>query len=520
MDVRRRRIALRLGALAALAGVLAWTESGSPTVGDSRPELAVGVAGDVTGIYPHVRDESFTFAVLGNAYEALTRLDRDLRTRPALAERWESTDDRTWRFRIRKGTRFSDGRHVTVGDVVASLRRALRQDATRHALAAVASVDAAGDDEVKITTNGPAPTLLSLLHHALIVPAADLDAGPGAHGAWPAGTGPYFVESWTKGKELVLRANEHWRGGRVPFARVRLLVMPSGPERARALREGRIQIADGLGLDELQWLQGAGDVRVVSRPALRVLYLGFRVDGPPFADASVREAYDLAIDREELVIRALGGHGTPVGQMVPPAVRGYNPELRTPRPDRERARALLAKAPPSARKVILRGPNNRYVNDERILREVARQLGEVGVTVTVEARDKEAFFASLGTPETAFYLSGWSCDGADAGNALGSLFHTPTASGLGFENSQGLSDPVLDEMIDAADRAPTLPERNERLWAGLARVATLHLALPLVVQHETMALSRDLEWDPPIDMALRLEEARLVPRTAGDAPRR
>jgi peptide/nickel transport system substrate-binding protein len=234
----------------------------------------------------------------------------------------------------------------------------------------------------------------------------------------------------------------------------------------------------------------------------------------------VREAFALAIDREELVARALGGQGTPVAQMVPPAVRGYNAVLTASRPDRERARALLARLPAAARTVTLRGPNNRYVNDERLLREVARQLGEVGVTVAVEARDKESFFAALGTPETRFYLSGWSCDGADAGNALGSLFHTPTPSGLGLSNAQGLSDPVLDETIDAANRAATLAERNDLLSAGLARVASLHLAIPLVVQHETMGLSRDLDWDPPIDMALRLEDARPLPRTAEGARQR
>jgi peptide/nickel transport system substrate-binding protein len=520
MDARRLRTVVRLTAPVALAGLLAWTDSGAPTVGDSRPELAVGVAGDVTGVYPKVLNESFTFAVLGNAYEALTRFDRDLRTRPALAARWESADDLTWRFRIHPGLRFSDGRRVTVADVAASVRLAQREDATRHALADVAAVEVVSEDEVRITTHGPAPTLLTLLHHALIVPASDIESPPAAASGWPAGTGPYAVESWTRGKELVLRANEHWRGGRAPFARIRLLVMPSGPDRALALRQGRIQVADSLGLDEWQWLQGSGGVRVLSRPALRVLYLGLRVDSPPFADPAVREAFDLAIDREELVARALGGHGTPAAQMVPPAVRGYNPELAASRPDRARARALLAKASAAARKVTLRGPNNRYVNDERILREVARQLAEVGVTVTVEARDKETFFNSLGTPETRFYLSGWSCDGADAGNALGSLFHTPKPSGLGHSNAQGFSDPVLDAIIDAADRAPTLAERNARLAAGLARVASLHLALPLVVQHETIGVSRALDWDPPLDMALRLEDARPVLRDADGGPDR
>jgi peptide/nickel transport system substrate-binding protein len=440
----------------------------------------VAVAADITGIYPDVRDESYTFAVLSNAYEGLTRLGRDLRPEPAVAARWENPDDRTWVFRLRAGLRFSDGRSVTPADVVASLRHALAETATRHTLAAIRSVEAAPDGSVHIATRGPAPTLLLPLSSAFIVPAADLSR---PRGAWPAGTGPYLVESWAPGRELVLEANAHWRGGAPSFERLRLRVTPEAAERARALRAGEVDLADALGLDELDRPLPAG-FQIVSRPALRVLFLAFRVDGAPFADARVREAFDLAIDRDELIARALHGHGTPVGQVVPPD--------------------LLRVAGDGAREVVLHGPTQRTA----IMQEVARQLAEVGVRARVDARAKEDFFSLLDATDTRFFLFSWSCDGADAGNALGSLLHTPNAAGLGFENSQGLSDAALDALVDAADVAPTYAQRQRLLAAGLARVAELRAVLPLLVQHEAIGLGPRLRWDPPLDMALRLEGAR------------
>lgn len=478
----------------------------APALEPPAGELRVAVAADITGVYPDVRDESFTFAVLSNAYEGLTRLGRDLRPEPAVAERWENPDLRTWVFRLRPGLRFSDGRVLTAADVVASLRRALRETATRHTLAAIESVEASPDGSVRIVTRGPAPTLLMPLSSAFIVPAADL-ARPS--GPWPAGTGPYAVEAWTRGRELVLRANPHWRGGPSPYGRLRLTVLPEAAERARALHAGEADVADALALAELDRDLPAGQ-RLVSRPGLRVLFLAFRVDRPPFAEARLREAFDLALDREELIARALHGHGTPAGQVVPLAVAGYNPQLAPTRPDRPRAKALL-RAAGDPGEIVLRGQAQRLP----VLQEVARQLAEVGVRVRVDARERESFFELLDAPDTRFFLFGWSCDGADAGSALGSLFHTPTTAGLGFENSQGLSDPALDALVDEADAAPTAAQRQDLLAAGLARVAELRAALPLFVQHETIGLGPGVAWDPPLDMALRLGDARPVA-----APRR
>jgi peptide/nickel transport system substrate-binding protein len=251
---------------------------------------------------------------------------------------------------------------------------------------------------------------------------------------------------------------------------------------------------------------------VVTGAGLRVLFLGLRVDRPPFSDPRVREAVDLALDRAELARRALGGRAAPATQVVPPSIVGFDPALRLPVPDRARARALLASAGHrSGLDVRLDGSRNRYVNDVEILQELARQLGEVGVRATVNALDKQDFFPLIERGDSAMHLLGFSCESGDAGDLLASLTHSPTGGPLGSLNSFGLADRALDDLIGDADRARTDRERARRLRLAVARVAELRAALPLVVQAEAVVLSRRLAWEAPLNMALSAEDLRPAP---------
>ena len=151
------------------------------------------------------------------------------------------------------------------------------------------------------------------------------------------------------------------------------------------------------------------------------------------------------------------------------------------------------------------------MNDVVILRELARQLGEIGVRVIVNAVDKNEFFPLIERGDSVMHLLGWACESGDAGDVLGALAHSATGGPLGSLNSLGLADPALDGLIDAADRARTDRERGRQLRLAVARVAELRAALPLVVQTEAVVLSRRLGRDPPLNMAL-------PPRISGRRP--
>jgi peptide/nickel transport system substrate-binding protein len=477
----------------------------APPSGDT---LTLAVRADVTGFYPNppMADEAYTYDVNWAIFEGLVRFSRRIEPEPALAERWENPDDRTYVFTLRDGLRFSDGRPVTAEDVAASLNAARERGwATRNYLQAIESVRAAGPRSVVIRTRFPYLVLLFKLPWGLVLPADAVAATPVA----AVGTGPYRLESWEPGRGFALARNPHFREAPAGFARARFVVVSDAGERLGKLLRGEAQVADQVPLDMVEALRGRDDVTVFAGAGIRVIFLGLRVDAPPFSDARVREAVDLAIDREELISRAYGGRTVPASQLVPQAIVGFNPAIPVTAPDRARARRLLDEAGHrQGFAVRLDGPNNRYVNDEAILREVARQLREVGIRVDVNALDKREYFPLAFAGRSKFHLLGWECQSGEAGQALDAVAHSRSGPLLGSANTTGLSDPVLDRLIEDSNRALDLKDRTAALQKAMARLAETRAIVPLLVQAEAVAVSRAVEWEPPLGYALRVADMR------------
>jgi peptide/nickel transport system substrate-binding protein len=500
-------VGTRLLALAALAA--AACRRAPPAV--EATQLTIAVRADVTGIFPNppINNEAFTIYVNRNVFEGLVRFDERLRLQPALAERWENPDDRTYVFFLRPGVRFSDGTPVTADDVVASVLAARERGwITRDYLQGIESARALDSRTVEVKTRGPYLILLFKLPFGFVLPKHAIGRSP----VPPLGTGPYRLEAWEKGREVRLVRNEQWRGAAPAFERVRFVVVPGPADRIAMLERGEAEVVDQVPLEQVERLARDERLRVVVRPTLRVLFLGLRTDTAPFTDPRVREAFDLAIDRRELIRRALAGLTIPATQLVSADVVGHDHTIALPAPDPARARALLAEAGfPAGLDVRLDGPMNRYVNDRQILDEVARQLGEIGVRVQVNALDKAAFFNFVNAGRSPFYLLGFACESGDAGDALDSLMHSPAAAGLGSLNAFGLADAELDRLIDLSNRSLDTSERTVRLQAALRRVARLRPLLPLVVQTEAVALSRRVQWDPPLNLAFEAAGMRRAP---------
>lgn len=470
--------------------------------------LRIAVQADVTGFFPNppVRNESYTFAINRSIYDSLLVFDASMRLRPHLATSWESPDDHTWILVLRDDARFSDGSPVTAADAAASLEATIRHGwANLDYLQPIRSVRALDDHRVEIRSRSTNLTFLTRLPWSFVLPAGSVDRDP----VPVVGSGPYRLESWERNASFTFVRNPYYWGDPPAFERARFAVVPDGGERVAMVQRGEADMADAVPLEDLDALEADPRLRVRVGSNHRVLYLGLRLDTPPFDDPRVREAIDLAIDREELSRRALAGRAPPATQLVPPSIVGHNPAIPPPHADRRRARELLAEAGhPEGFAVQLDGPINRYVNDVAIAHEVARQLGEVGVEVDVVTREKRPFFDMVFSGGSAFHLLGWASETGDAGDAIEFLAHSPTEGRLGRLNTTALRDPEIDAELRRADAATSIAARSRHLQSILARVAELRAMLPLVIQTEAVLHTTEVEWDPPLTMAIDAAQVR------------
>lgn len=468
----------------------------------------MAIAEDVTTFLPDgpFPSDSHSLNLNAHLFAGLVRLDRSLDVEAALAESWISPDDRTYVFQLRPDLRFSDGRALTSTDVVASLE-AVRGAAWGGlaALHAVESVRALDERRIEIRTRSRHPPFLPRLHLGFVLPAEDL-----APGAAAAASGPYVLREWHPGESFTLEANPNYYGGPLSFPRAVFRVVSDAAKRVRLLVSGEVDIVAPVPLHDVPTLSQRDDIRVYSGPGTRVLYLGLRADRPPFSDPRVREAVACALDRQALVEGPLHGRGLPAHQLVPGSIVGYDPTLGPQTPGRRCRDSLAAAGYPEGLSVRLDGPRDHYVADVELLGHLAAQLGAVGIRVEVQALEAHAFFERINSGRSDMHLVGWAFESGEASDLLTAGLHSKRGPD-GALNTFGLSDPVLDGLVDAVTRSRDERAFGENLKAALRHALDLDVAIPLVVQPEAIALRSPLRWHPTIDYSLWLPDLETEP---------
>ncbi len=451
--------------LLALLVLLALVACGEPgeDVG-TRREVRFPVAYDISTLdFPRATDTT-TRQLHGLVCDSLLRLDARLRFVPRLARTWEWSDDHlAITFHLRGDARWQDGRPVTAADVartLAVLRDPGRTSADQvQAYAAIRAVETPDERTVVVRFREPNASALYLFLAPLLPPG-----GPPAPGELPVGCGPWKLVRWEKDQRLVLAANRDYWDGPPGVDRLVIEVLRDYGTRLNALEAGRI---DWTGLFPEQWERLKDDTSFRDRFDIlegRILfywYIAWRMDGsnPFFADARVRRAMTLAIDRQRYV-ETIGRGQAEV------AVTSFHPEMacfdRTLRPlpfDPARARALLAEAGWVDRdgdgvrekdgipfRFRLLYPATTRQND-RIAAFVQANLRDVGVAMELDPRPWAAFLEEVHGRKFTAVMSGYRLDPDPDPWAL---WHSSQAD-EGY-NYAGLRDPEIDRWIEEARR--------------------------------------------------------------------
>ncbi len=450
---------------------------------------------DVRTLDPHRHDDSATHSVLANIYEPLVTFDREMGIVPALADGWGNPTELSWRFHIRPGTRFHDGRLLSAIDVKFSLERARRLKSAVWPRS-ISRIDVLDEATLELGTTVPEPVLLNELASVGIVPAGTQEELVQA-----VGTGPYRVVQHLPGRSLRVAANESYWGGKPPIREAEFRVFPDSEARARALMAGEIFLTRELKRSDLAGAPRG--VRFVSHPGLIVDVLGvnFRIPGP-LLQKEVRQAIYLALDPGKLIERS-GIEAVPADEIVPPSVFGFLPGQRELRPQLDRARELLRRAGfPQGIDVTLEMSSAFAPSVGPAIEE---QLAEAGIRATVVGIDWARFSERLGRQESPFFSVGWSCNG-EASHALNGLLHSRVEGRWGASNFGAYSNPDLDTIIE---RAGTILKPADRLGElhGAMRISIEELPLiPVYNRKRTYGVDDRVRFLPRLNGQVLLRE--------------
>ncbi|MFY8114737.1 MAG: ABC transporter substrate-binding protein, partial [Rhabdaerophilum sp.] len=328
--------------------------------------LTIGVRGGPDSIDPHFTATGTHAEALKHVFDTLVWSGDGLELEPRLATSWKPINDTTWEFKLRPGVKFHDGSDFTAEDVKFSIERipvVSGPNPTTIYVRRVKETKIVDPMTVHVITDGAAPTLPNDFIRLFIVShkaAAGLNK-ESANAAFNSGkaamgTGPYKYVSWEPKGDLVLDRFDGFWGPKEPWARHVRKEIANDAARVAQLKAGQLDLITRVPATDVAALKRDPkiDVQVIDTVYVFNIELDMREkalnvtakDGSalpanPFLDVRVREAIDMAIDRNALADVAMEGLGKPVNQMVTPSIFGFNKALPAREYSPAKARQLL-----------------------------------------------------------------------------------------------------------------------------------------------------------------------------------
>ncbi|MEM7349352.1 MAG: ABC transporter substrate-binding protein [Acidobacteriota bacterium] len=476
-----------------------------PSDAEAPRPIRIAINEDLPTLDPHHHLTIVGGAVLCNIFEPLVCRTRRNEPIPCLAERWSTDDSQSWRFYLRPKVRFHDGSALTVGDVVFSLERARNDPRSEIGgfLSGVSSIKAdLSAGAIDIVTRRPEPFFLESLSMIPIVPASSP-----AEIIEPIGTGPYRFVAYHRQDVLRLQRFEGYWNEAPPEAAAEFAVIPDAVKAAELLEAGEVDLTTYLPPRLVERIESNDDLWVESLLSQSVIYLQLNSAKPPFDDPRIRQAIDLAVDREALMTNVTLNHTRPASQMLAPSILGHDPHLVPTGRSLGRARQLLKEARGGEPVAIAIDTTAAY---ERHAIALAAQLAEVGFEVEIRVRQWPELYKALEDGEVSTWLGVWAYDSSDGAVYFNVAVHSPTDDRkLGSSNLTRYSDPQLDALIRSAGDQSDLTAREAKLQEISRRWVELDVEIPLLWPLDLYGTRQDLEWEARKDSALHLPEMRL-----------
>ncbi|KQQ05616.1 MULTISPECIES: ABC transporter substrate-binding protein [unclassified Rathayibacter] len=504
--LRRTRHSAAVASAAALALLLtACSGQASSSEGGAKDSIVVAQPSDLANADPVIDNGLYSTNIFHAVYDQLTTVDGDGELQPRLATEWTASEDaKTWTFTLRDDATFTDGTPVTAEDVRFSFQAVIDSPDSLNKIYTnnIASMEVTGDTEITFQLTAGDSVFTRRAYYISIVPEAYYtEVGSEGFAKAPIGSGPYTFESWTPGVSTELAANPDYWGGEPAIANVTVEPIADPDARLNGLLSGDIDLT-AITPAQVASVEGSG-YTVAEGQSNQLIYVGFNeTSGGPLADADLRNAISLAIDRETIIETIHDGYATVANaSSVAPNVNGFDAELPDLAYDPDAAAELVESSGYDGSAITFQYPTGGNVpNSAEVAQAIASQLAEVGITVELEGVEYSSYvLLTSSKSHPGMYITQFSPSMMDASTTLNYLYG-PTGYAI-------FSDPDVDALIVEANATVDTDARNDviaDIWALNAE--RTHLA-NIDYTVATYGVAPGLDWTPRADGHVDWREA-------------
>ncbi|MFO1036660.1 MAG: ABC transporter substrate-binding protein [Geminicoccaceae bacterium] len=408
---------------------------------------------------------------------------------PALAESYTVSDDGTvYTIKLRPGVKwqttktFTPSRDFNADDVLFSINRQLDKEHPYHKVSGgtyeyfegsglpelIKSIEKVDDLTIKFTLNNPDATFIPLFSQdfAVVMSAEYADqmmkAGtPEKFDLEPVGTGPFQLVDYQKDAVIRYKAFPDYWAGKAPLDNLIFAITPDASVRWQKLKAGECHVMTYPNPADIEAMKADPAINVLDQPGLNVGYLAFQTEKKPFDDKRVRQALNMAINKQAIIDAVFQGAGTVAKNPMPPTVWGYAEDTVDYPYDPEKAKALLKEAGVDGLKTnVWAMPVQRPYNPnaKRMAELIQADWKAVGVDADIVSYEWGEYLKRSKEGEFETLLMGWTADIADPDNFLGVLL---SCEAVGNTNRARWCNQEYSDLIKKAKSTTDQAERTK-----------------------------------------------------------
>ena len=463
--------------------------------------LRIGLAEDPDVLDPTLARTFVGRIVFAGLCDKLVDIDANLKIVPQLATSWQwAPDNKSLTLKIREGVTFHDGEKLDAEAVKFNIERhkTMAGSNRKGELAPVASVDVIDRNTVRLNLSKPyAPLLAQLADRSgmMVSPKAAKAEGE-KFGAHPVCSGPFkFAERVAQDRIVLERYPNYWNKDAIHFEKVVYLPIVDSTVRLANLKSGQLDMIERVAPSDMAAVKA--DPKLVATRIVEIGYQGITINlakselaqkNPLGRDPRVREAFELALDRDAIVQVAMDGEGIPGNQWVAPTNSWYVKDYPAPKRDVARAKQLLAQAGVTNPSFTLLTPTTS--DAQRVAQVVQAMAKDAGFDVKIQSTEFATSLDMADKGQFDAYVLAWSGRADPDGNVYSNLVCKQPINYSGWCNadfdkamndSRSVTDPVQRGKLFATavglamkDRPIVYLYHRNLLWAYTNKLTGFH----------------------------------------------
>lgn len=443
--------------------------------------------------------------VIRDLFEGLVNQDANGNIIPGVATRWQTNDQKIWTFTLRNDAKWSDGTPVTAQDFVYSWQRLVDPATTSPfawfaALAGIANaqniidgkakpdslgVTAVDAHTLRVQLDKPLPWFVNLTANFSLYPVNKTNVESDKNWTRPGklvGNGAYVLADRVVNEKLVATPNKHyWDNAKTVIQKVTFVPINQESAATKRYLAGDIDITESFPKNQYQKLLKELPGQVYTPAQLGTYYYAFNTQKGPTADARVRLALSMTIDRRIIAEKVLGTGEKPAWRLTPDVTAGFTPQ---PSAMEQSSQAELNAQAKTLLQAAGYGPNrplkltllyNTSENHQKIAIAVASMWKKnLGVDVKLQNQEWKTYIDSRNTGNFDVIRASWVGDYNEPSTFLSLLISTNTG------NIARFNEPAYDKVIRQAAMENTATARNadyneaEKILAEKAPIAPIY----------------------------------------------